>query len=500
MEWLTVTNVLLAFLTFLLAYCIHYGFTRPDWFTPQGIPIARPLHPFIGNLWGIWKEPMNETAVRQMKSLGNPKIFGSYRGRTPVLVVADCDLIKDILIKDFEAFPNRPNPFGQQTQPIIRKFISTLENAEWKALRNQLSPMFSSGKLKKMVGLIDECNHSLIESFKKVARESGGNVEVRPQYRSFQLDVIATTAFGTKLKSLNDPENPFIVNANKIGAENKALNSPLILIPFIIPSLAKILPGFNMKVLDFFSDFVKKILSSRKDKEANSRGDMIDLMIEMNKLNPELVTEEVIIAQALIFLLAGNATAVNCLTWATYYLATNPDIQEQIHDQVSESLQRHNDVMSAEVLHECPYLEQFVMETLRIQAPAPAIERAAERDYDLHGIKIPKGATVVCPVHVIHHNPEYYPDPETFKLDRFSKENRGKIHPMAFLAFGAGPRNCIAMRLGLQMVEIALARIVQRLRFTKGTYNTYPIPPANGFSNVPADFHVGIEDRSESEA
>ena len=335
MECLTVTNVLLAFLTLLLAYCIHVGFTRPDWFTPQGIPIAQPLYPFIGNLWGIWKIPMNETSVRFRKTVGNAKIYGHYRGRTPVLNITDCDLVRDILIKDFDVFPNRPNPFRAQQQKVIRKFITNLESGEWKVLRNQLSPMFSSGKLKKMVGLIDECNLSLIESFKKLALESGGNVEVRPQFRSFQLDVIATAAFGTKLKSLNDPENPFIVYANQIGGENKAINSPLILIPFVIPYLARLLPGFNMKVLDFFSDFVKNILSSRKDLEASPRGDILDLMVEMNKVNPELVTEEVIIAQSLIFLLAGNATAVNCLTWATYYLATNPEIQEQIHDQVS---------------------------------------------------------------------------------------------------------------------------------------------------------------------
>lgn len=77
-----------------------------------------------------------------------------------------------------------------------------------------------------------------------------------------------------------------------------------------------------------------------------------------------------------------------------------------------------------------------------MQGPVPLLLREASKDYRVpnSNIVIEKGTQAFIPVYAIHHDPEIYPDPETFNPERFSEETKAKRHPTAFLAFGDGPR------------------------------------------------------------
>lgn len=80
---------------------------------------------------------------------------------------------------------------------------------------------------------------------------------------------------------------------------------------------------------------------------------------------------------------------------------------------------------------------------MRKYAPVPLLSRETKNDYIVPGtdITIESGTTIIIPVHAIHYDPEYYPDPERFDPDRFGSDEKRKRHQMASLAFGEGPRN-----------------------------------------------------------
>lgn len=75
----------------------------------------------------------------------------------------------------------------------------------------------------------------------------------------------------------------------------------------------------------------------------------------------------------------------------------------------------------------------------------PRVDRHCTKPYTLPGtsVDIKVGDTVAIPIYGIHMDPEIYPEPETFKPERFMRESRNDIPAHLFLAFGAGPRNCI---------------------------------------------------------
>ncbi|XP_037094220.1 probable cytochrome P450 6a14 [Pollicipes pollicipes] len=110
------------------------------------------------------------------------------------------------------------------------------------------------------------------------------------------------------------------------------------------------------------------------------------------------------------------------------------------------------------------YLDRVLSETLRLYSPATRLERECTKDYTLPGtnVHLPKGTLVQIPVLVLHRDPDHYPDPLRFDPDRFLPEEREKRHPCAYLPFGQGPRNCIAMRFALFEAKVALAALLQK--------------------------------------
>ena len=105
-------------------------------------------------------------------------------------------------------------------------------------------------------------------------------------------------------------------------------------------------------------------------------------------------------------------------------------------------------------------------ETLRMYPPGTRLERVANNDYEYEGIKIKKGQIITVPIYVLHHDPDLYPNPEEFDPERFNDENKKLRDGIAFMAFGAGPRNCIGMRFALIEVKFLLATILSKFRFS----------------------------------
>lgn len=87
-------------------------------------------------------------------------------------------------------------------------------------------------------------------------------------------------------------------------------------------------------------------------------------------------------------------------------------------------------------------------ETLRKYAAAGTLTKETKNDYQIPGtdIVIEKGVSVMIPIRAIHHDPEYYPNPDQFDPDRFESEEKKKRNPMAWLPFGDGPRNWCVFR------------------------------------------------------
>lgn len=93
----------------------------------------------------------------------------------------------------------------------------------------------------------------------------------------------------------------------------------------------------------------------------------------------------------------------------------------------------------------------------------------------------------------MHHDPEYYENPEEFNPERFTSENVAKRHPYTFLPFGDGPRNCIGMRFGMMQTRMGLIALLRNFKFSTSSKTQIPIVFKAGVPTVTPNSGVWLK-------
>jgi cytochrome P450 family 6 len=162
-------------------------------------------------------------------------------------------------------------------------------------------------------------------------------------------------------------------------------------------------------------------------------------------LEKSLDTEE-IAAQAFLFYIAGSDTSSSLVAYTLYELTLNPELMERVKTEISEVLAGNNNEITYDCLQEMKFLDLCIQETLRKYPGLPILNRICTKDYVIPGSSytIKEGTSVIISLLGQHRDPAYFPDPESYIPDRFSKEHPNYVAD-AYIPFGDGPRNCIGL-------------------------------------------------------
>jgi cytochrome P450 len=90
------------------------------------------------------------------------------------------------------------------------------------------------------------------------------------------------------------------------------------------------------------------------------------------------------------------------------------------------------------------------------------ISRTAIGEDRIGGVRVPPGALISISPYVTHRNPNLWPEPDRFDLDRFGPAAAAQHHRFAYLPFGGGPRICIGNTFALAEAQVVVAAIAQR--------------------------------------
>ncbi|KAI8144465.1 cytochrome P450 [Fennellomyces sp. T-0311] len=373
-----------------------------------------------------------------------------------------------------DIFP-KASDFGESHQEtLVGRFafgpnILFSNGNRWKMQRMIANPAFHRSMPVDLFGQLTQ------QLFRQMDTILDSPIDFQKMVGRWTLDVIGLAGFDFNFHAIIEPDNEWVERYNRIvsGMEDTKF--------LLSPSLEKYFLSFfperkkRHEELTVFLDMMQQIVTKKRESlqtveslnVKQSEKDLLTLMLEASEEGNGMMTDEELKSNLCIFFTAGHETTTNALSYAAYYLATNPDIQRKAREEVIRVLGNEPiDILpTVEQLREMPYIGMVIKETLRINPPiATIVGRRAAEDTDLSGVFIPKGTRVTCCIYELQHNPTIWKDPETFDPERFAPggeaEEAAKTG-LAWIPFSSGARQCIGMNFSLAEQRVLLPMLCE---------------------------------------
>jgi cytochrome P450 family 6 len=352
-----------------IAAAIYFYFkSKFSYFKNRGIPYVEPSIP-LGNMQGLGSKYHLADILMNVyeKCAGKGPVAGFYNIAVPTFLVTDLELVKNIMIKDFNSFVNRGMYLNEEDEPLTGHLVS-IEDDRWRFLRNKLSPVFTSGKLKAMFNTIKDKGENLVAAIERNSK-NGQSVDAKHPACRFTIDIISSVAFGMESNTLNG-EHPELVKFNKEVFGTDGISALQLFFMMSYPKLSRFLRlrQFGAELTDFFTNVIGDNIKHRE--QANDkRTDFLNMLIqlknkgsidgEISTVSRKLTLNE-IMAQAFLFFFAGSETSSTTMSFALMELANNVEVQEKLRAEIKEKTEADKGEITYDNLHEMPYLNQVV--------------------------------------------------------------------------------------------------------------------------------------------
>lgn len=258
-----------------------------------------------------------------------------------VILVRDPDLIKQILVEDFDHFLNHVPFMTEEVEPLWKHHIPFLNNQSWKFSRKALSPVFTNSKLTMMIPLLLDVGHQLVDHFLNLNTKVI-SLEMNDFAKRFMNDIIANIVFGVKYNSMKEPNNEFYKMQNKVkNLWNLHVYMKMFLL-YLCPQAGKIFKFrlYSEGVSDFFKSVIRENRRIRNLKD-DFRPDIVQFLLKtkekygLNTADSEdSSSDEDIVALQLNFILSGFKTVASLISFISYELAVNPDVQNKVLKEI----------------------------------------------------------------------------------------------------------------------------------------------------------------------
>jgi cytochrome P450 family 3 subfamily A len=243
---------------------------------------------------------------------------------------------------------------------------------------------------------------------------------------------------------------------------------------WVIKRLNSVIQARKQIVKEFKSVDILQVLLEQNKKLEEQDGVQYKKENEPDSGKIWKLSDNAIEANVYAFLLAGYETTSTALGFTSWLLAKHQDVQRKLQQEIDETI-KSGESINYEVVRKMPYMDAVFKESLRYYPPVTQLftSRLCTTECVVQGIKFVPGVNAMFLPQVIHHDPEIWPEPERFHPDRFL--NAKDFHPMAWMPFGHGPRNCIGMRFADMECKLCLFQLLSKYNIEFGLSSEDPL-------------------------
>ncbi|CAD5228731.1 unnamed protein product [Bursaphelenchus xylophilus] len=493
--------LLLACFSSLLFY--NYYWKRRSY--PPG---PAPL-PLIGNLIELKSLNYYDALLKWKREFG--PMFTFWMGEVPVVCFADYDTIQETLVKEADTFGGRFT-FGRLSI-VVREEARNVGIVDADSRDVYLDQRkfilrtfreFGVGKNIMQEKILNEYRH--LQKDIEEEQHKDGSVDVMDRYDYMVGSIICGILFGRRYGE--DPDD--LEYKDILGRHLQLFLHPLAFIFAYCPSdtIANMYPmswardeaARNGK---FMMGFARKEI--RQHEEKFKRGiipspptDLIDAFLcEVYKENAgeNFHTQQL---ENLIFdvFIAGLETTSNTLGFITIEIMRNPTIQEKIHAELDRVIGSDR-IIDLSDKNDLTYINAVLAEGLRYaNVLALNLTHKNTREVTVRGHTIPQGTCIQPLICAVLYDEKLFPDPKTFKPERFIAEDGSLINNPHLIAFSAGRRQCLGEGLAKTELFLVFANLFNQFKISCVDPKN---PPSNrknvGVTTSPSHFKAVFERR-----
>ena len=381
------------------------------------------------------------------------------------VVVTDPERVRELLVDHHDALVRWERAIEVFAQ-LHGHSTLTSEGAAWRTKRHALQPAFTpkavQAFLPAMAGAADA-------AFAQWPR-SDAAWPIESAFTSLGMDVILRMMFSSGIASdARDAERAVHEAAVAGNAEMYWPKSWPDWMPW---------KGKKRRALATLDRLITGHVRARMDMpQADWPQDLLTRLLALHIEDPATWPLKAVRDECMTAFLAGHETTAATLTWWAWCMAANPAAQAAARAEVDAVLQDR--APTATDLPALDYLGRTLQETLRLYPAAPVlISRRSVRPITLGGWHLPARTIFAVPLHLMHHDPRWFPEPDAFRPERFASDAPA-IPRGAFMPFGTGPRVCLGQHLALAEMTLLAAMFLQRYEVDVPPGTTRPKPVFN---------------------
>lgn len=351
----------------------------------------------------------------------------------PIVNLTDPDEIRQV----FSAPPDvlEPGVGGRILEPLLgARSVLVLDGDDHLRQRRLMLPAFHGERMAALTAVLEEVTAREIAAW---PREQP--LELHPRMQALTLEVILRAVFGLDPGPRLDTLRAVLTEYLEVGSK------PVNMLPLLQHDLGPRSPwGRFLRVRAHALELISAEIARRRASAGDDHGDVLAMLLAATEEDGTPMPDLDIRDELMTLLVAGHETTASQLAWTCERLVRTPAVLARLREAVDAG--------------DDAYLTATIQEALRCRPVLLFVQpRQVAKPITIGGVRYEPGCAITANVHLVHHDPAIYPDPQAFRPERFLEQAPGTY---TWLPFGGGRRRCLGQAFAMLEMRVVLAALV----------------------------------------